>query len=168
MAVGGLIAYFNLTIQNTKITNSLSIIGTFAILTTVWIIGEGSLFPGFWALVPTLASACIIQAGQSSFINKYVLSSKPFVFIGKISYPVYLWHWPLLVFSKYLYPPGSSSPLNNVFFILFITVLLSVGTYYIIENPIRKIKKKKIAILLLIIMLSIGLLSYWTLRNRTI
>jgi len=64
MAVGGLIAYFNLKIQNTRINNFLSIIGIFSILLTVGIINDQSLFPGFWALVPTLASACIIQAGS--------------------------------------------------------------------------------------------------------
>lgn len=63
MAIGGLVAYFSLKIQNTKITNALSFVGTLAILVTVWIIDEESLFPGFWALIPTFASAFIIQAG---------------------------------------------------------------------------------------------------------
>lgn len=67
------------------------------------------MFPGFWALVPTLGAAFIIQAGNESFINKYILSSKLLVFVGKISYPLYLWHWPLLVFSRILYPEGSDS-----------------------------------------------------------
>ena len=104
MAVGGLVAYLNVKIQNKKITNRLSIVGTLAILVTVWIIDDQSMFPGFWALVPTLASACIIQAGSEPYINKHILSSKIFVFVGKISYPMYLWHWPLLVFSRYIYP----------------------------------------------------------------
>ncbi len=65
MSVGGIVAYFSLKIKNSKINNALSIIGTLSILiTVVWIINEQSLFPGFWALIPTLASACIIQAGS--------------------------------------------------------------------------------------------------------
>lgn len=64
MAIGGLVAYLNVKIQNQKITNGLSIFGTFLILTTVWIIDDQSMFPGFWALVPTIAAACIIQAGS--------------------------------------------------------------------------------------------------------
>ena len=167
MAVGGLIAYLSLKIQNTRINNALSIIGTLSILLTVWIISDESLFPGFWALVPTLASACIIQAGPEPFINKHILSSKVFVFVGKISYPMYLWHWPLLVFSRYLYPEGSKSILSNLYFVIFVTIMLSVLTYHFIENPIRKIKTKKIVVLLLLIMVFIGSLSYWTLKNKT-
>ena len=109
MSVGGLIAYLNIKIQNKIIINIMSLVSIIAIMTVVWILDEDSLFPGFWALIPTLGAACIIQAGKESFFNKYILSSKPFVFIGKISYPLYLWHWPLLVFSRILYPEGSSS-----------------------------------------------------------
>lgn len=64
MAVGGLVSYLSLKIQNKKINEALSITGTFMILITVWIVNEQSLFPGFWALIPTLASAFIIQAGS--------------------------------------------------------------------------------------------------------
>lgn len=163
MAVGGLVAYLSVKIQNQKITNALSIGGTFAILAAVWIIDDESLFPGFWALVPTLASGCIIQAGPESFCNKHILSTKVFVFIGKISYPMYLWHWPLLVFSRYFYPEGSTSIYSNVYFVLVMTVLLSILTYYFVERPIRKIKTKKIAILLFILILAVGTLSYWSL-----
>jgi peptidoglycan/LPS O-acetylase OafA/YrhL len=160
MAIGGLVAYFSLKIQNSKISNALSIFGILSILVTVWLIDDESLFPGFWALIPTLASAAIIQAGSEPFVNKYILSNKVFVFIGKISYPMYLWHWPLLVFSRYFYPQGSTSIFSNLYLIILITVLLSVLTYYFAENPIRKIKTKKIAILLFIVILIIGGLSY--------
>jgi peptidoglycan/LPS O-acetylase OafA/YrhL len=109
MSVGGLVAYMNLKIQNKMINNLLSLISLIMIFITVWIIDENSLFPGFWALIPTLGAACIIQAGSYSFVNNYILSSKPFVLVGKISYSLYLWHWPLLVFSRILYPEGSKS-----------------------------------------------------------
>jgi peptidoglycan/LPS O-acetylase OafA/YrhL len=111
MSVGGLIAYMNSTVKNKILSNILSIASIIAIMTAVWIIDEDSMFPGFWALIPTLGAACIIQAGNESLVNKYILSSKPFVFIGKISYSLYLWHWPLLVFSRILYPEGSDSML---------------------------------------------------------
>lgn len=137
MAVGGLVSYLGVKIQNKNINEALSIIGTFSILITVWIVDDQSLFPGFWALVPTLASACIIQAGSEPFINKNILSSKVFVFVGKISYPMYLWHWPLLVFSRYFYPQGSTSIFSNLYLIMLITFGLSVLTYYFVENPIR-------------------------------
>lgn len=64
MAIGGIIAYKNLEISNTVGRNLLSALGIIAILTTVWIIDEESLFPGYWALVPTLSAGCIIIAGN--------------------------------------------------------------------------------------------------------
>ena len=63
MAVGGIIAFQKLAIRNKYITNSLSALGVIAISIAIWYIDEKSLFPGFWALVPTLSSAFIIQAG---------------------------------------------------------------------------------------------------------
>ncbi len=64
MAVGGLVSYLNVKIQNKYINEALSIAGTLSILVTVWILNDQSLFPGFWALIPTVAAACIIQAGS--------------------------------------------------------------------------------------------------------
>lgn len=107
MSIGGLIVYLKVRIQNKLIANLMSVGGTLAIVTVVWILNEKSLFPGWWALIPTIASAIILQAGPNAFVNKHILSSKAFVFIGKISYPLYLWHWPLLVFSAHMFPPGS-------------------------------------------------------------
>jgi peptidoglycan/LPS O-acetylase OafA/YrhL len=168
MAVGGLVAYCSHKITNSKINNALSVSGTAAILITVWIINDESLFPGFWALVPTLASACIIQAGSEALINKHVLSNKVMVFVGKISYPMYLWHWPLLVFSKYLFPEGSTSIFGNVFFMIALTVCFSILTYFFVENPIRRRKSRKMVVVLLILSTSIGVLSYVNLSANRI
>lgn len=132
MSVGGIVAYLNLKVQNKMINNLLSMVSMVAILTTIWVMDEFSLFPGFWALIPTLGAACIIQAGNDSFINKYVLSSKPFVFVGKISYSLYLWHWPLLVFSRLLYPSGSKSIYAKPEVMVLIAIALSIVSYYLI------------------------------------
>lgn len=107
MSIGGLIAYLKIKIKNKLIVDLMSVSGTLAIVTVVWILNEKSLFPGWWALIPTIASALILQAGPDAIVNKHILSSTVFVFIGKISYPLYLWHWPLLVFSAHIFPPGS-------------------------------------------------------------
>lgn len=64
MSIGGLIAYRKIKISNINISNSISIVAITAILINVWIIDENSLFPGFWALVPTLSAALIILAGS--------------------------------------------------------------------------------------------------------
>lgn len=137
MSVGGLVAYQNIKIGNKIINNTLSIASVILILGTVWILSEDSLFPGFWALIPTLGAACIIQAGKDSVFNKYILSTKPFVFIGKISYSLYLWHWPLLVFSRIFYPRGSTSIFARTDIIVVIAIGLSILTYFLVENRFR-------------------------------
>lgn len=159
MSIGGIIAFQNIKINTKYINEALSIIGTVGILVTVWIVNEQSLFPGFWALIPTLGAAFIIQAGDQSFVNKKILSSKLFVFIGKISYPLYLWHWPLLAISAYLYPPGSQSIFHNTYFVVFIAVVLSILTFYLVENRVRFKKKKSVVFKLLAMMALIGIIA---------
>ena len=70
------------------------------------LVGAGMLFitdrmglPNAWTLLPTLGTACLLAAGESAWVNRRVLSLPPLVWVGLISYPLYLWHWPLLSFS---------------------------------------------------------------------
>jgi peptidoglycan/LPS O-acetylase OafA/YrhL len=157
MSIGGLIAYKNIRIHSKTLNDTISVAGTTAILVVVWFVNEKSHFPGWWALIPTLSSAFILVAGPEAFINKHVLSTKPFVFIGKVSYPLYLWHWPLMVFSRKLFPAGSASLLGNMHFIISLSFLLSVLTYFFVENKVRFRKGKKVVIILLVIMAVLGL-----------
>jgi peptidoglycan/LPS O-acetylase OafA/YrhL len=132
MSIGGILAYQKLRIPSKLIVNSLSIVGLSSILFLVYILDNNSSFPGFWALIPTISTAFIILAGQDSLVNKYILSSRLFVFIGKISYPMYLWHWPLLVYSRRFYAIGSTSIYANSLTMIIITITLSIFTYFLI------------------------------------
>jgi peptidoglycan/LPS O-acetylase OafA/YrhL len=73
--------------------NSLSILGILFLSIGFFLIDEKSLFPGFWALLPVFGTIFIISSNTSIF-NRKILSSNPFVFIGKISFSLYMWHWP--------------------------------------------------------------------------
>lgn len=138
MAVGGLIAFINRPIPENSfiptvyVNNILSVVGFLGIFLTSYMISSESIFPGYWALVPTLSSAFIIQAGHSTLINKYILSNEFSVFIGKVSYPLYLWHWPFLVFSRLLYPEGSDEIWEEAWFMLLLAFLFSVFTYLVV------------------------------------
>src|SRR5207253_1659053 len=57
-------------------------------------------FPGWWALLPTGGTFLLIAAGDQAWFNRKVLSNRAFVWVGLISYPLYLWHWPLLAFAR--------------------------------------------------------------------
>ncbi len=82
---------------------TLIFVGLFAINTT-------TAFPGWAALLPTMGTLLAISAGEEAVGNRHVLAARPTVWIGLISYPLYLWHWPaLLLFDRY---SASFSPVS--------------------------------------------------------
>lgn len=99
-------------------------------------ITEGPAFPGWYALVPTLATAMLLHTGGSGDSSvKSILSLKPIVFIGLVSYSLYLWHWPVAVFSKYtgLFQAAEFMP----WLLMGLSFALAVASYYLIETPFR-------------------------------
>lgn len=104
MSIGGLLTFQTIKIENQFYNHAFSGGGLIIIMIASFFLSEANLYPGWWALFPTLASAAIIQSGSESIVNKHILSNKVMTFIGKISYSLYLWHWPLLVFSRIMYP----------------------------------------------------------------
>ena len=85
---------------NPKITkNLIAVVGTLLIILGLSLIDNNGVYPGEKALVPVLGALFIIAAGKDTFINRNLLSNKVMVFLGLISYPLYLCHWPLLSYS---------------------------------------------------------------------
>ena len=80
--------------------NIQSGIGLLLILTAALLLNKTVAFPGWWALLPTAGAYLIISGGPNAWINRHALSWRPLVFIGLISYPLYLWHWPILFFAR--------------------------------------------------------------------
>ena len=92
-------------------------------------------FPGYWALPPTVGAALILFAGMQSNLNRVLLASRPLVAVGLISYPLYLWHWPLLSFARIL---ESQTPgLGLRLFLVLSSFVLAWLTYRFVEKPIR-------------------------------
>ena len=101
-------------------------------------------FPGTWALLPTVGSALLIAAGPMTWINRHVLGSRPMVAIGLISYPLYLWHWPLLVAARTLRPEGLSISLKLI--MLCVAFVLAWATYRFVERPLRLNSRKSLKV----------------------
>lgn len=136
----------------------ISIFGFTMILISIFFIDESMNFPGYLAILPVSGAVMIIAAGNQSYFNKNILSLRPFVFIGLISYPLYLWHWPVITFARIVH--GEELPLTLSISCLFIAFALSFLTYVLIERPIRfklNIRSETKAILL-----SLGLLSVFS------
>lgn len=144
------------------INTVLSITGFILIFYGMFVINESSIFPGWNALIPVFGTMLIIISGHDNFINNKFLSNKVIVFIGLISYPLYLWHWPILSVARIF----NGSPLNNQekLILVLISFILSVLTYFLVEKPIRfgKNSEKKVKLLVLgsILLACVGLGTY--------
>jgi peptidoglycan/LPS O-acetylase OafA/YrhL len=89
----------NLSMPNSVWRNALSWLGVSLIGLALLLVNEDRSFPGYWALLPVLGAVLIIGAGSECWLNSKILSSRIAVWFGLISYPLYLWHWPLLSFG---------------------------------------------------------------------
>lgn len=151
----------NLTIKQ---KNIFSGVGLSFLVVGINFITEKSAFPGWWALMPVFGAALLILAGPKAWLNRQLLSNKIMIFFGLISYPLYLWHWPLLSFSRIINPVNSGWTRA---LLLFISVLLAWLTYRFIERPLRKsaqvnsrFSQKFIIYLLILLMAAIGYAGY--------
>lgn len=115
----------------------LSLVGLSAIIIGIVYFDPTMAFPGWVALLPVSGTVAVVIAGALSDKNSVsrILSTKPMVWIGKLSYSWYLWHWPLLVFVK-INNFGQSDLSTNLAVVVF-ALLLAFLTYYFVENPIR-------------------------------
>lgn len=134
----GVIIWFlpNRLLVEGKLAEILSFIGFSMIIIASVILSNDTKFPGIPALLPCLGAAFIIIANikRITLIGKF-LSLKPIVFIGLISYSLYLWHWPLIVFAK-LINQGALS-FSTSLYILFISLFLSIVNWALLESPFR-------------------------------
>jgi peptidoglycan/LPS O-acetylase OafA/YrhL len=96
-------------------------------------------FPGWWALLPVFGTFYIVGAGSQAWLNRAVLANPKLVFIGLISYPLYLWHWPLLVLARTAIRNeyGNEYLRTTAIIAVGLTFLFSWLTYRFIEQPIR-------------------------------
>jgi len=118
--------------------NILSTTGLALIIYSVGFYSEATLFPGLNAIAPVLGAWLIIYSnmgeGGSAIVNK-ILSMRPLVFIGLISYSLYLWHWPFVAFDKYLI----FRPFNwyDSAGIILASLVVSTLSWKYIEQPFR-------------------------------
>jgi len=108
--------------------------GLALIVLAVAVLNVHRAFPGWWALLPIAGSALLLSA-PASRVNRTLLSWPPMVWIGLISYPLYLWHWPLLVFPAVVkFEPLTLADRELA---LLASAVLAWGTYRFVEVPLR-------------------------------
>jgi peptidoglycan/LPS O-acetylase OafA/YrhL len=109
-------------------------VGIAAIALSFFWINTKTLFPGWAAAVPVVGTVFLIRS-EGSFLNRVALSNRAAVNIGVISYPLYLWHWPLLVFAELLKFERLTDPQRGL--VIALTFFLAWLTYKFVERPVR-------------------------------
>lgn len=117
----------------------LGFLGTVVLIGSFILFDEKIPFPGVYALIPTIAAALFIFDNETESFYKKFFTNKFIRKIGLWSFSLYLWHWPILAFMRYL-NHGTELGLPWIFAAAFLTTVLSILSYYLVENPIRRVK----------------------------
>jgi peptidoglycan/LPS O-acetylase OafA/YrhL len=120
-------------------SEALSWCGLLLLGAALLLVRDSDAFPGWWALLPTLG-ALLLMAAPDAWPNRKLLSHPVMVFIGLISYPLYLWHWVLLTMTRIAvggWEPSTSARAAAV----VASIILAWLTYALIEKPIRARKR---------------------------
>lgn len=127
-------------------------IGFFLVGCSILFFDDKIRHPSFYTFIPISGICLIICFADKKELVTKILSSKPLVAIGLISYSLYLWHYPVFSFSKII--GFTESNILKEFFLIIIILLLSVTSYYFIEKPSRNKKYKFVYILSLVLFFS--------------
>ncbi|MDA1362543.1 SGNH hydrolase domain-containing protein [Glycomyces luteolus] len=120
----------------------LGLIGIAAVLVSAVLYSEATPFPGYTAMLPVLGTMMVLVAGTATGENpaSRLLSTAPFQFFGKISYSLYLWHWPILILGPLAIGVGVEPSLTLNIILLASAVGVAQVSYACIETPVRKAK----------------------------
>lgn len=166
LMIGSVLAYLTLSAKKASAlsttspaANIRSLAGVVLLIVGTVTAGRAFAFPGAWALFPTFGAALLISAGPSAFLNKHVLSNRLMVGIGLISYPLYLWHWPLLSYARIIEGRTPSASIRTLCVVA--AFVLAFVTFRFIERPLRlRVSQKSVAGLLAGVVFLVGTAGY--------
>ena len=158
LLAGSILAYYEIKIGHRSLQKNLNLvlpsIGLLLILINIFFFKFHFPHPSIYTLPSIIGVCLIIWFSNSNELVTKILSSKLLVGFGLISYSLYLWHYPIFAFSRYVEDITGNQ--TNIFFIISILLLLSIFSFYFIEKPFRNRSSKKLP--LKIIFISIFLL----------
>jgi peptidoglycan/LPS O-acetylase OafA/YrhL len=154
--------YRNKTVEEGRtLANLLAFVGLALLAWGSESIAKDYSFPGGWALVPVVAAVLIISAGPQAWANRHLLSNRVAIWFGLISYPLYLWHWPLLSFA-HIVESGTPSTYLQIAAVAA-SILLAWLSYRLIERPVRLGKNGTAKVSALVVLMAvIGYVGYNT------
>ena len=144
LLIGSLLAIYhnfsNKAKLSKQVSNILAILSTLLLFSCLFLMNNDIAFiPGVTLILPCIFTALIIHTTYQNNVIKLCLSNKVIVFIGKISYSLYLYHWIFIALAYYI---TGEKQINNqsIAIVTVLTIIFSVLSYYLIEQPIRKSK----------------------------
>lgn len=154
-----------LVADGSTVSNLSSCLGLLLLGFGVVFIDESTPFPSQWTIIPVLGALLVISGGSNAWLNRFFLMNPVAVWFGLISYPLYLWHWPILAFLQILSGEVPSSTMRLL--AVAISIFLAWFTYYFVERYFRARPIDTPRILGLVIGMSIvGLLAFLVANGR--
>jgi peptidoglycan/LPS O-acetylase OafA/YrhL len=137
-AAGGLLALAmrNRALGSAQLARFLAALGLGLLLCSPWLITASTPYPSAWTLLPVSGTLLLIASGtgHDTWVNRS-LATPIMVSLGNWSYSIYLWHWPMIVFAKHLWPDVPfAAPLAAV-----LSIVPAVASYRWIEQPFRRL-----------------------------
>jgi peptidoglycan/LPS O-acetylase OafA/YrhL len=158
LLAGSLLALIKFTKSGNRcFSNVCSMIGFSLIIFCMIALNNGDPYPSWRALYPVIGTVLLIYAGPQACINKWILSNQVAVWVGLISYPLYLFHWPMFSFLKIL--DIKENEFLYKFVALIISFLLAILTYYYIESRVRYSRSKLTTLVLIGLFILTGVLG---------
>ncbi len=143
------------------LANVLAVAGILLIAYSIAAYNHKMAYPGVRAIAPVLGAGLLIFAGPQAWVNRNLLSNKILVWVGLISYPLYLWHWPLLSFVRIVDSETPSSTLRAA--AVASSFIFAALTYYLIEKRIRYGHSTRSAVAVLCVLaVTTGIAGYYT------
>ena len=140
LLVGSLLAIYHNLSASKQASNVIAILSTLLLFSCLFLMNNNIAFiPGVTLILPCIFTALIIHTTSQNNIIKLCLSNQAIVFIGKISYSLYLYHWIFIALAYYI---TGEKQINNqsIAIVTVLTIIFSALSYYLIEQTIRKSK----------------------------
>lgn len=160
LGIGSLLAFYELKYGRMKhelLNQTMPLLGLAMIVYPIVFFNNQTPHPSFISLLPTLGTALIIlySVSTSDLVGK-VLSYKPIVGIGLISYSMYLWHYPLFAFARIADTNGLHN--DEKYLLILLTIVLSIISYFLIEKPFRNkqfLNRKQFIVAIFILLIAV-------------
>jgi peptidoglycan/LPS O-acetylase OafA/YrhL len=136
LLAGAALAWQRQIVLKPNVRSWISVAGLAALLTSVALFTPEMRFPGWLALLPVAGAVTVMLAGPEATVNRIVFSNRAVVFVGLISYPLYIWHWPLISYAYVIRLGKEPTPLMATALVAA-SFLLAWATYRFIEYPVR-------------------------------